>query len=95
MTGLAAIVAGDDDLLPELGVVLGGSGQLELGVGVLAVGALGTESGEVVHAEHSADVSVPAVGAVTAEPAVVPGTLADLRLGINVEERTFFVVAGV
>lgn len=64
-------------------------------MGVLAVGPLGTEPGQVVHAEDPSNVTVAAVGTVPAESAVVPGALADLGLGIDVEEGTLLVVAGV
>ena len=85
----------DDDFLPELGVLLGGGGKLEPGVGVGAVLAGGAEAGQVVDAEDAADVAVAAVGAVPTEAAVVPGTVPHLGLGVDVEEGTLFVVAGV
>ena len=94
MSGLAAVVASDDDLLPERGVVLR-SRQLEPRVRVGAGRTLRAEPGQVVEAEHPADVSVAAGGAVAAEPAVVPGAVADLALGVDMEERALLVVAGV
>jgi len=54
-----------------------------------------TEAGQPVDTENSPDVTVPTVGAVTAEASVVPGTVSDLGFRINMEERTLLVVAGV
>ena len=85
----------DDDFLPELGVLLGGGGKLEPGVGVGAVLAGGAEAGKVVDAENAADVAVAAVGAVAAEPAVIPGAVPHLGLGVDVEEGALFVVTRV
>ena len=85
----------DDDFLPELGVLLGGGGKLEPGVGVGAVLAGGAEAGQVVDAEDAADVAVAAVGAVAAEPAVIPGAVPHLGLGVDVEEGALFVVTRV
>ena len=95
MADLAAVVTCDDHLLPELGVLLCGGGQLEPGVGVVAFLAGRTEAGQVVDAEHAPHVAVAAVGAVPAEASVIPGTVPDLGLGVDVEEGTFFVVTRV
>ena len=54
-----------------------------------------TEAGQPVDAENSPDVTVSTVGAVTTEASVIPGTVPDLGLGVDVEEGTLFVVAGV
>ena len=54
-----------------------------------------TEAGQPVDAENSPDVTVSTVGAVAAEASVVPGTVSDLGLGVDVEEWTLLVVAGV
>ena len=58
-------------------------------------GADWAEAGQPVDAENSPDVTVSTVGAVAAEASVVPGTVSDLGLGVNVEEWTLLVVAGV
>jgi len=50
-----------------------------------------TEAHQVIHTDHPPCVSVSAVGTVFAEASVVPGTVFDLGLGINVQERTFLV----
>ena len=62
---------------------------------VFAVCALWTESCQVVHAENSSYVAMAAVWAVAAEATVVPRTLTNLGLGVDVQERTLLVVAGV
>ena len=58
-------------------------------------GASGTEPCQPVDTENSPHVTVATVGAVSAEPAVIPGTVADLGLWVYVEEGTLLVVAGV
>jgi len=95
VSDLPAIVTCDDHLLPELGVLLRGGGQLKPGVGVVAFLASRAEAGQVVDAEHSPHVAVATVGAVAAEASVIPGTVPDLGLGVNVEEGTLFVVTSV
>ena len=95
VSDLAAVVTGDDHLLAELGVLLRGGGQLEPRVGVIAVLAGGTEAGQVVDAEHSPHVTVAAVGAMAAKASIIPGTVPDLGLGVNVEEGTLFVVTSI
>ena len=62
---------------------------------VLAVCALRTEPGQVVHTEQSPHVSMSTVGSVSTEAAVVPRTLPDLGLGVDVQERALLVVARV
>ena len=64
-------------------------------MGIRTGGADWTEAGQPVDTENSPDVTVPTVGAVTAEASVVPGTVSDLGFRINMEERTLLVVAGV
>ena len=39
--------------------------------------------------------SVTTIGTVSTESPVIPGTVLDLRFGINVQERTLFVVARI
>ena len=95
VTDLPAVVTCDDHLLPELGVLLSGGGQLEPGVGVIAVLASWAEAGQIVDAEHAPHVAVAAVGAVAAEPAVVPRTVPHLGLGVDVEEGALLVVTSV
>ena len=95
MSDLPAVVTRDDHLLPELGVLLRGGGKLEPGVGVVAVLAYGAEASQVVDAEHAPHVAVAAVGAVTTEASIIPGTVPDLGLGVDVEEGTLFVVTRV
>ena len=58
-------------------------------------GASGTEPCQPVDTENSPHVTVATVGAVSAEPAVIPRTVADLGLWVYVEEGTLLVVAGV
>ena len=95
MPDLAAVVTCDDHLLPELGVLLSGGGQLEPGVGVIAILASWAEAGQVVDTEHAPHLTVAAVRTVTTEASIIPGTVPNLGLGVNVKEGTFFVVTRV
>jgi hypothetical protein len=53
------------------------------------------ESGQVVEAEHPPDMAMAAGRPVPAEPSVVPWTVANLGLRINVQEWALFVVASI
>ena len=64
-------------------------------MGIWTGGTHRAEAGQPVDAENSPHVTMSTVGAVAAEAAVVPGTVSDLGLGVNVEEGTLLVVAGV
>ena len=54
-----------------------------------------TEASQIVDTENSPHMSVSAVGTVATEASVVPGTVSHLGLGVDVEEGTFLVVAGI
>ena len=95
MPDLPTVVTSDDHLLPELGVLFSGGGQLEPGMGVIAVLANWAEACQIVDAEHTPHVTVAAVRAVTTEASIIPGTVPNLGLGVNVKEGTFFVVTRV
>lgn len=62
---------------------------------VLAVPAIGAESGQIVHAEDTSHVPMATVGSMATEAAIVPRTILDLALRIDVQEGTFLVVAGI
>jgi len=62
---------------------------------VLAGRSLGTETGQVVHAQHSPEMLVPAVRSVAAEAPLVPRAVLDLALRVDVQEGALLVVAGV
>ena len=64
-------------------------------MGIWTGGTHRAEAGQPVDAENSPDVTVSTVGAVTAEPTVIPGTVSDLGFRVDVEEWTLLVVAGV
>lgn len=57
--------------------------------------AVRTESGQVIGAENASDMAMPAMGSMSAESPVVPRTVLDLALRIDVQEGALFVVAGV
>jgi hypothetical protein len=62
---------------------------------IRTAGACRTESGQIIYTEHAAHVTMPTVGPVPAETAVIPRTVPDLGLGVNVKEGALLVVAGV
>jgi hypothetical protein len=62
---------------------------------VLARLAVRTETGQVVFAQHSTDMPMPAAGSVSTKSSIVPRAILDLALGIDVEESALFLVAGV
>lgn len=95
VTDLPTVVTCDDHLLSELGVLLCWGGQLEPGVGVVAVLARWAEAGQIVDAEHAPHVAVAAVWAVTTEASIIPGAIPDLGFRIDVEKGTLFVVTRV
>lgn len=55
--------------------------------------ALWTESYQVIHTNDSPSVPMSAQGTVFAEASVIPGTVFDLRLRVNVQEWTFLITA--
>uniref|UniRef100_A0A0K8RAD2 Putative polyadenylation factor i complex subunit yth1 cpsf subunit n=1 Tax=Ixodes ricinus TaxID=34613 RepID=A0A0K8RAD2_IXORI len=93
VAGFSAVMAHNGRPLGLLGRVL--NGQVELGVHKLALGSFGAEAAQIVEAHNAPGVTVAAVGTVPAEPAIVPRTIFDLCLGINVEEWAIFVAARV
>jgi len=92
---LTTIMTGDDNLLPQLSVHVWRCWQLKSWVGVWAAGTCRAETSKIVDAKDTSHMAVAAVGTVAAEPSVIPRTVADLGLWVNVEERTFFVMAGI
>lgn len=68
-------------------------GQVESRVHMLAVGAQRTEAAQVVHADDASRMSMPAVRSVSTEPPIVPGTVLDLRLRIDVQVLAVLVGA--
>ena len=92
--GSWSVGAGNSNLVRGLSVLERRTEGL-LGMSVRTGGAGRTEAGQPVDTEDSPHVTVATVGAVTAEASVVPGTVPDLCLGVNVEEGTLLVVAGV
>ena len=59
----------------------------------LAAGAFGTESEEVVLANDLLDVPVLAVGSVAAKASIIPRTVFDLGLSIEMQKLAFLVTA--
>lgn len=57
-------------------------GQLEPGMHVLAGGTLWTEASEVVHTEHTAHMSMSAVGTMATETSVIPAKLCCKQFGM-------------
>ena len=51
---------------------------------VLAAATIGTETGQVVGAQHTSDMPVSAMWTVSAETTVIPGAVLDFALGIDV-----------
>ncbi len=90
-----AVVTSDDDLFAASPVSVRRRRQLEPRVRVRAFGSRRAEPGEVVQAQHSADVTMTAAWTVTAEAAVVPGAVADLGFGVDVQKWALLVMAGI
>lgn len=57
--------------------------------------AVGTESSQIIFAQNSANVTMPAPGTMSAKSSIVPRTIFYLALGIDVQKRAFFLVACV
>ena len=64
-------------------------------MGLFAGLTRGTEACKVVDTQHPTHVSMPTVWAVSTEAPVVPRAVLYLGLGVYVQERTLFVVAGI
>jgi hypothetical protein len=62
---------------------------------VLARLSIRTETGQVVFAQHATDMPMPAAGSMSTKSSIIPRTILDLALGIDVEESALFLVAGV
>ena len=70
-------------------------GKLELRVWVWTLLSGRTKPWQVVEAEDASNMSVSARWSVSAEPAVVPRTVSQLGLGVDVQERTLLVVTSI
>jgi len=92
---LPAVVAGDDHLLPQLGVHVWRSRQFKPGVSIRTAGACRAEASQVVDAEHAPDMAVATVRTMATEATVIPGAVTDLGFWVNVEEGALFVMAGI
>lgn len=75
--------------------LIGRCGQLESRMHILAAGAVRTTARQVVGAEDAAHVPMAAVRSVPTEPPIVPRTVLDLALGVDVQEGALLVVARV
>ena len=82
----------DDNFLAQFRILVCGCWQFKLGMSIITLLAIGTEPSQVVDTQHSSDVTVAAVGAVTTEASVIPWTVSHLGLRINVQKWTFFIV---
>lgn len=69
--------------------------QLKARMHKLAQLAVRTETSQIIGAEHTAHVPMPAMRSVPAKTAIVPRTVLDLALRIDVQERTLLVVARI
>lgn len=57
--------------------------------------AIGTEAGQIIFAQNSSHMSMTAIWPVPTEASIVPGTIFDLRLGIDVQKGALLFVACV
>lgn len=74
-------------------LLCGSHWQFKPGVHEFTGRSLWAESYEVIHTNDSPSVSVSAEGTMFAEASVIPGTVFDLRLRVDVQEGAFFVTA--
>lgn len=91
VAGRGAVVT-DHLTLLELSARVAG-GQIESRVHVLAVGAQRTEAAQVVQADDATRMPMPTVRSVPTEASIVPGTVLDLRLRIDVQVLAVLVRA--
>ena len=88
-------MASDDDFFGEPWVLLGRGGDFEPRMCILALGSHGTEASQVVGAEDTANVTVSTVRPVPAETPVIPRTVSNLTLRVDVKEWALLVVTSV
>ena len=88
-------MASYDDFFGEPWVLLGRGGDFETGMRILALRPLGTEASQVVGAEDTANVTVSTVRPVPAETPVIPRTVSNLTLRVDVKEWALLVVTSV
>lgn len=66
--------------------------KLKARMHVFARLSIGTESSQVIFTQHTANVSMPTPRTMPAKSSVVPRTIFDLTLGVNVQESAFLLV---
>lgn len=92
---LSAKMAGGGTLLHLVLGHLGHGWQFEARMHVLACRTVRTEAGQVIGAQHTAYMPMPTMWPMTTEAPVIPGTVFDFALRIDVQKWALFVVARI
>jgi len=95
VTNLPAVMTGDDHLLPKLRVHVRRGWEFKPWVSIRTVGPSRAEPSKIIYTQNSSHMAVTTVRSMTTESTIIPRTVTNLGLRINMKERTFFIVTSI
>ena len=95
VANLPAVMTGDDHLLPKLGVHVRRGWEFKPWVSIRTAGPSRAEPSKIIYTQNSSYMAVTTVRSMATESTIIPWTVTNLGLRINMKERTFFIVTSI